>query len=104
MNDVDMRYAIGIDFGGTSVKMALISERGQIVARRKFVTQEVQGPAGWHVLRLVSRRAVEPPPFASVRDRLYAELPPGEEIVSGPVGNGSIDNPTCTIRYAAPPG
>ena len=47
MNDADMRYAIGIDFGGTSVKIALISERGQIVARRKFVTQEVQGHAGW---------------------------------------------------------
>ena len=38
------------------------------------VTDPVQGPAGWHVLRLVSRRAVEPPPFASVRDRLYAAL------------------------------
>ena len=38
------------------------------------VTDPVQGPAGWHVLRLVSRRAVEPPPFAAVRDRLYAAL------------------------------
>ncbi|MBP6834604.1 MAG: peptidylprolyl isomerase [Deltaproteobacteria bacterium] len=38
------------------------------------VSEPVQGPAGWHVLRLVSRRAVEPPPFASVRDRLYAAL------------------------------
>jgi peptidyl-prolyl cis-trans isomerase SurA len=38
------------------------------------VSDPVQGPAGWHVMRLVSRRAVEPPPFASVRDRLYAAL------------------------------
>lgn len=44
------------------------------------------------------------PQLLPVRDRLYAELPPDEEIVSGPVGNGSIDNPACTIRYAAPPG
>ncbi len=38
------------------------------------VSDPVQGPAGWHVIRLASRRAVEPPPFASVRDRLYAAL------------------------------
>lgn len=38
------------------------------------VSDPVQGPSGWHVFRLVSRRAVEPPPFASVRDRLYAAL------------------------------
>lgn len=47
MNTADMRYAVGIDFGGTSVKMALINERGQIKARRKFVTKDVKGPAGW---------------------------------------------------------
>lgn len=38
------------------------------------VSDPVRGPSGWHVIRLVSRRAVEPPPFASVRDRLYAAL------------------------------
>jgi peptidyl-prolyl cis-trans isomerase SurA len=38
------------------------------------VSEPVRGAAGWHVIRLVSRRAVEPPPFASVRDRLYAAL------------------------------
>ena len=38
------------------------------------VSDPVRGAAGWHVIRLVSRRAVEPPPFASVRDRLYAAL------------------------------
>lgn len=47
MTTTDMRYAIGIDFGGTSVKMALINERGQIKARRKFVTKDVKGPGGW---------------------------------------------------------
>ncbi len=47
MSKPDMRYALGIDFGGTSVKMALVNERGQIKARRKFVTKEVKGVAGW---------------------------------------------------------
>lgn len=47
MNDVDMRYAIGIDFGGTSVKLALVNERGQIKARRRFVTKDAPGQNGW---------------------------------------------------------
>jgi predicted NBD/HSP70 family sugar kinase len=47
MKSTEMRYAVGIDFGGTSVKLALINERGQIKARRKFVTKDVQGHAGW---------------------------------------------------------
>lgn len=38
------------------------------------VSDPVRGTGGWHVIRLVSRRAVEPPPFADVRDRLYAAL------------------------------
>jgi glucokinase len=47
MKDADMRFAIGIDFGGTSVKLALVNERGQIKGRRKFVTKDVQGHDGW---------------------------------------------------------
>lgn len=38
------------------------------------VSDPVRGQSGFHVLRLVSRRAVEPPAFAQVRDRLYAAL------------------------------
>ncbi|MEZ4407773.1 MAG: peptidylprolyl isomerase [Polyangiales bacterium] len=38
------------------------------------VSDPVRGPSGFHVLKLTSRRAVEPPPFAQVRDRLYAAL------------------------------
>ena len=47
MKNTEMRYAVGIDFGGTSVKLALINERGQIKARRKFVTKDVKGHSGW---------------------------------------------------------
>lgn len=47
MSDATMRYAVGIDFGGTSVKLALVNERGQIKARRKFVTKDVNGAQGW---------------------------------------------------------
>ncbi len=38
------------------------------------VSQPVRGPNGFHVLRVTSRRAVTPPPFDDVRDRLYAAL------------------------------
>ncbi len=47
MKEAGVRYALGIDFGGTSVKMALVDERGKIMARRKFVTKEVSGQSGW---------------------------------------------------------
>lgn len=47
MKDSEMRFALGVDFGGTSVKLALVNERGQIKARRKFVTKDVQGQQGW---------------------------------------------------------
>lgn len=38
------------------------------------VSQPVRGPNGFHVLRVTSRRAVTPPSFDDVRDRLYAAL------------------------------
>jgi glucokinase len=47
MNESDMRHAIGIDFGGTSVKLALVNERGMILARRKFDTKDAAGQQGW---------------------------------------------------------
>jgi glucokinase len=72
MSDATMRYAIGIDFGGTSVKMALVNERGQIKGRRKFVTSDVQGHQGW-----LDRVAVE-----------VAELKAGENADKAVVGVG----------------
>jgi hypothetical protein len=42
-------------------------------------------------------------PLLSIRDRLLAEMTSDVEIVSGPVGNGSVDNPTCSIKFAIPP-
>lgn len=47
MKESEMRFALGIDFGGTSVKLALVNDRGQIKARRKFVTKDVHGQDGW---------------------------------------------------------
>ncbi len=47
MSEPEMRYAIGIDFGGTSVKLALVNERGQIKARRKFSTKDAPDREGW---------------------------------------------------------
>lgn len=47
MKDSEMRFAIGVDFGGTSVKLALVNERGQIKGRRKFITKDVKGHSGW---------------------------------------------------------
>lgn len=47
MNTAGVRTAIGVDFGGTSVKMALVDERGSILGRRKFDTKEAPGLDGW---------------------------------------------------------
>lgn len=44
---MSMRYAAGIDFGGTSVKLALVDERGGIRARTSFKTGEAKGVDGW---------------------------------------------------------
>jgi len=38
------------------------------------VADPIQGPNGYHVFRMISRRPITPPPFAEVRDRLYASL------------------------------
>ncbi|MCO5062687.1 MAG: ROK family protein [Kiritimatiellae bacterium] len=47
MSETELRHAMGIDFGGTSVKLALVDERGKIRARRKFATKDAVGVEGW---------------------------------------------------------
>ncbi|HOW96449.1 MAG TPA: ROK family protein [Kiritimatiellia bacterium] len=42
-----IRHAIGVDFGGTFIKMALVSERGEIKARAKIPTKDAPGLDGW---------------------------------------------------------
>lgn len=42
-----MKPALGIDFGGTSVKIALVDERGRIRAEDRFATAEAAGVSGW---------------------------------------------------------
>ena len=41
------QYAVGVDFGGTNVKLALVNARGKIVARDKFVTAEAASQTAW---------------------------------------------------------
>ncbi len=43
----EIRQAVGIDFGGTSVKLAVVDETGQIKARARFATEEANGVANW---------------------------------------------------------
>ncbi len=74
MNDSEMRHAIGIDFGGTSVKLALVNERGAILVRRKFNTSDAPGQQGW--LARVEQEV------ASIR----AEAAPDTQIVGAGVG------------------
>lgn len=47
MNEEEMRHAVGVDFGGTSVKLALVNERGAILGRRRFDTKEAPSQAAW---------------------------------------------------------
>lgn len=41
------RQAIGVDFGGTFIKMAWVNDRGQILARAKIPTREAATPDAW---------------------------------------------------------
>ncbi|HDL77186.1 MAG TPA: ROK family protein, partial [Lentisphaerae bacterium] len=39
--------AVGIDFGGTFVKMGLVDSGGRILERRQFATSEASDPDSW---------------------------------------------------------
>jgi len=67
MSEGKNRCAIGVDFGGTFVKMARVDERGSIEARASFATSGLNGVEGW--LDEVERHA-----FA-----LLSDLPPDME-------------------------
>ncbi len=41
------KYAVGVDFGGTGVKLALVNAQGKIVAREHFATAGASGQAAW---------------------------------------------------------
>jgi glucokinase len=41
------KYAVGVDFGGTGVKLALVNAQGQIVARDHFATAGAASQAAW---------------------------------------------------------
>jgi len=47
MNENKKRCAIGVDFGGTYVKMARVAEDGTIGARASFATKDLKGVDGW---------------------------------------------------------
>ena len=42
-----MRHAIGIDFGGTSVKLGLVNDKGQIKGRKRIVTKDASTKEAW---------------------------------------------------------
>ncbi len=44
---MDQRYAVGIDFGGTFTKMALVDDAGQILARREIPTGTLLDQSAW---------------------------------------------------------
>ena len=47
MADQAHRYAIGIDFGGTSVKMALVDDNGHIHTRHVIPTRDLPDTSAW---------------------------------------------------------
>ncbi len=47
MKETIVRHAVGVDFGGTSVKLALVNDRGQIKARKSVVTKELPSKDAW---------------------------------------------------------
>ncbi|NLB65007.1 MAG: ROK family protein [Lentisphaerae bacterium] len=65
MSGRDERFAMGVDFGATGVKLARVGADGGIAARGGFATADVVGVEGW--LDAVEREA----------GRLLAEAPSG---------------------------
>lgn len=47
MKEKGTRYAVGVDFGGTSVKLALVNDKGQIKARKTVVTRDLPTKEAW---------------------------------------------------------
>lgn len=47
MKETSTRHAIGIDFGGTSVKLGLVNDRGQIKGRKRIVTKDLPSREAW---------------------------------------------------------
>lgn len=41
------RYAIGVDFGGTSVKIALVNSRGELLSQQRIVTRDLSTREAW---------------------------------------------------------
>jgi len=47
MKEGKIRHAVGVDFGGTFIKMALVNEKGEVRSRAKIPTKETVGLDGW---------------------------------------------------------
>ncbi len=47
MSKPKTRKALGIDFGGTIVKLGLVNDQGRIERRASFPTAETKGPQSW---------------------------------------------------------
>jgi len=47
MSQSETRYAIGVDFGGTSVKIALVDERGTLHTEKRIITEHVRNRDEW---------------------------------------------------------
>jgi glucokinase len=74
MKQQERRYAVGVDFGGTSVKIGLVNERGEIKARKKIPTSTLDGVEGW--LKAI----------AATVEELKARIPAGEKFCGVGVG------------------
>lgn len=47
MSNSEIRHAIGVDFGGTSVKIALVDERGGVKSEKRIITEHVKDRDEW---------------------------------------------------------
>ncbi len=47
MSKAETRYAIGVDFGGTSVKIALVDDQGSILSEQRIITEHVKDRDEW---------------------------------------------------------
>lgn len=82
------KYAVGVDIGGTTIKMALVSENGQVADQTAIPTQGEDGP-----VITVNR-------IAQQIEKFKQSLKPGDHLLGTGIGvPGVVDLDGGTLRY-----
>lgn len=85
-----MEHVIGVDLGGTQLRAALVSSRGEILAQERAPSLVAEGPAA-----VVAR-------IAALTERVRAALPPGAPLLGLGLGAPGPLDPYAGVVFAPP--